>query len=174
MPWQEVSRRAFGKVVGGVAAGSAIHPGFAAGQSAAGNAYCQFPEGFLWGCATAAYQVEGAANEDGRGKSIWDTFSHTAGKTYEGDTGDVADDSYHRYKEDIELLKNLGAKAYRFSVSWPRIFPNGTGKPNEKGVEFYQRFVDALRQADIEPFCTLFHWDLPQALQDKVGGWESR
>ena len=136
--------------------------------------YYQFPKNFLWGCATAAYQVEGAAREDGRGPSIWDTFSHTPGKTFENQTGDIADDQYHRYKQDVQLLKWLGAKIYRFSISWSRIFPEGTGKPNERGIEYYQRLSDELRANGIEPFATLFHWDLPQALQDRVGGWESR
>jgi beta-glucosidase len=130
-----------------------------------------FPSGFLWGCATASYQVEGAVNEDGRGPSIWDTFSHTPGKTFQGDTGDVADDSYHRYKEDIALMKNLGITVYRFSISWPRIFPNGTGQPNEKGMAYYERVVDELLKNNIAPYATLFHWDLPQALP---GGWQSR
>jgi beta-glucosidase len=111
----------------------------------------KFPSNFLWGCATASYQVEGAANEDGRGKSVWDTFSHTPGKTFQGDTGDVADDSYHRYKEDVQLLKNLGVTGYRFSIAWSRIFPNGTGQPNEKGLSYYQRVVDELLQNNIAP-----------------------
>ena len=132
-----------------------------------------FPEGFLWGSATASYQVEGAVNEDGRGPTIWDTFSHTPGKTFNGDTGDVADDDYHRYKEDVQLMKALGLKCSRFSIAWSRIFPNGTGTPNPKGLDFYNRLVDELLANGIQPFCTLFHWDLPQALQDK-GGWESR
>jgi beta-glucosidase len=133
----------------------------------------RFPKGFLWGSATASYQVEGAVNEDGRGISIWDTFSHTAGKTDKGDTGDVADDHYHRYKEDVQLMKDLGLKTYRFSIAWPRVFPQGTGTPNPKGLDFYNRMLDELLAAGIEPYCTLFHWDLPQALEDK-GGWQSR
>ncbi len=136
--------------------------------------YYQFPDGFLWGCATAAYQVEGGATADGRGQSIWDVFSHTPGKTHNGETGDVSDQDYTRYKEDIQLLKDLGAKCYRFSVSWTRIFPDGTGAPNQKGIDHYQRVVDELQRQGIEPFCTLFHWDLPQSLQARVGGWESR
>ncbi len=131
-----------------------------------------FPEGFLWGSATASYQVEGAVKEDGRGASIWDTFSHTPGKTHEGDTGDVADDYYHRYKEDIGLMKALGLKGCRFSIAWPRIFPTGTGTPNQKGLDFYKRMVDALLEAGVAPYCTLYHWDLPQALEDK-GGWQN-
>jgi len=131
----------------------------------------RFPPNFLWGCATASYQVEGAVNEDGRKPSVWDTFSHTPGKTFQGETGDVADDSYHRYKEDIKLLKNLGVTVYRFSIAWPRVFPDGTGQPNEKGLAYYQRVVDELLQNNITPYVTLFHWDLPQALP---GGWQSR
>lgn len=133
----------------------------------------RFPEGFIWGTATAAYQVEGAVHEGGRGASIWDTFSHTPGKTYQGQTGDVADDFYHRYPEDIRLMQRLGTKGFRFSIAWTRIFPEGTGQPNQQGIDFYRRLADALHQAGIEPFCTLFHWDLPQALQDK-GGWTNR
>jgi beta-glucosidase len=133
----------------------------------------RFPQGFLWGSATASYQVEGAVHEDGRGPSIWDTFSHTPGKTNNGDTGDVADDHYHRYKEDIQLMKGLGLQTYRFSIAWPRVFPTGTGTPNPKGLDFYNRMLDELLAAGIQPFCTLFHWDLPQALEDK-GGWQSR
>jgi beta-glucosidase len=132
-----------------------------------------FPRGFLWGTATASYQIEGATKEDGRGVSIWDTFSHTPGKTHNGDTGDIADDSYHRYPEDIALMRELGLKACRFSIAWPRIFPQGTGAPNKKGMDHYRRFAEALRRAGIEPFCTLYHWDLPQPLQDQ-GGWQNR
>lgn len=132
-----------------------------------------FPQGFQWGTATAAYQVEGAVHADGRGPSIWDTFSHTPGKTFDGQTGDTADDEYHRYPEDIALMQRLGVKVYRFSIAWPRIFPQGTGTPNPRGLDYYKRVLDRLDAAGIEPFCTLFHWDLPQALQDK-GGWTSR
>ena len=166
-----ISRRIFGQSVAALAAGGMPA---AARDRRSSNAYYAFPNGFLWGCATAAYQVEGAWNEDGRGPSIWDTFSHTPGKTHNGDTGDVADDDYHRYKEDVKLLADLGAKAHRFSVAWSRIFPEGTGAPNEKGIAFYERLVDELRRNDIEPFCTLYHWDLPQSLQDRLGGWQSR
>jgi beta-glucosidase len=134
----------------------------------------QFPKGFYWGTATSAYQIEGAWNEDGKGESIWDRFAHTPGKIKNGDTGDVANDHYHRYKEDVKLMKDLGATAYRFSISWPRIFPEGAGQPNAKGLDFYSRLVDELKGAGIEPFATLYHWDLPQALQDKYGGWQSR
>ncbi len=134
----------------------------------------KFPEGFKWGVATSAYQVEGAWDEDGKGLSIWDKFAHTKGNIANNDSGDIANDHYHRYKEDIALMKKIGVNAYRFSISWPRIFPNGTGKPNQKGVDFYKRLTDELREAGIEPFATLYHWDLPQALQDKYGGWQSK
>jgi beta-glucosidase len=133
----------------------------------------QFPSNFMWGAATAAYQIEGAWNEDGRGESIWDRFSHTPGRIEHGHTGDVACDHYHRWREDIGLMKKLGLRAYRFSISWPRIFPDGRGRFNPPGMEFYDRLVDGLLEANIEPFLTLYHWDLPQALQDR-GGWASR
>jgi beta-glucosidase len=132
-----------------------------------------FPEGFLWGVATAAYQVEGAVSEDGRGVSIWDTFSHAPGRTHHGDTGDIAVDQYHRWPEDVELMASLRMRAYRFSVAWPRIRPDGTGPVNAKGLDHYRRLVDALLQHDIAPVVTLYHWDLPQALEDQ-GGWTSR
>lgn len=133
-----------------------------------------FPAGFLWGTATAAYQVEGAYKEEGRGASVWDTFSHLPGKIRNNDTGDIACDMYHRYKDDVQLLKNLNAKCYRFSMSWSRIFPDGVGTPNQKGIDFYSRLTDELLANGIEPFATLYHWDLPQALQDKNKGWQSR
>ena len=132
-----------------------------------------FPSGFIWGTATSAYQVEGAVNEDGRGPSIWDTFSHTPGKIGDGTNADIANDHYHRYKDDVGLIKDLGAKAYRFSIAWPRVFPNGDGAPNPKGLDFYNRLVDELLAQGIEPYATLYHWDLPQSLQDRVGGWRS-
>jgi beta-glucosidase len=134
----------------------------------------RFPEGFLWGTATAAYQIEGALEEDGRGPSIWDGFAHTPGKIADGSVPDVTVDHYHRYADDVQLMKALGATAYRFSIAWPRIFPEGTGTPNPKGLDFYSRLVDELLANGIEPFATLYHWDLPQALQDRFGGWESR
>ncbi|WP_213804397.1 GH1 family beta-glucosidase [Granulicella sp. dw_53] len=143
------------------------------GTASSQQAGREFPKGFLWGSATASYQVEGAVHEGGRGTSIWDTFSHTAGKTYNGDTGDVADDYFHRYKQDIQLMKDLGLKTCRFSIAWSRIFPNGTGAPNLVGLDFYNRMIDQLLAAGVQPFCTLYHWDLPQTLQDK-GGWENR
>jgi beta-glucosidase len=133
-----------------------------------------FPEGFKWGVATSAYQIEGAWDEDGKGPSIWDTYAHTPGNIKNDENGDVANDHYHRYREDVALMKDIGATAYRFSISWPRIFPEGTGEPNPKGLDFYNRLVDALLDAGIEPFATLYHWDLPQALQDKHNGWQSR
>ena len=132
-----------------------------------------FPHNFLWGAATASYQIEGAWNEDGKGKSIWDRFSHTPGKISDKSTGDVACDHYHRYPEDIALMRQLGLKAYRFSVSWPRIFPSGFGRVNLAGLDFYDRLTDALLAANIEPFITLHHWDYPQALYEK-GGWTNR
>ena len=132
-----------------------------------------FPEGFLWGAATAAYQIEGAVHEDGRGPSIWDTFTHTPGRVVGGDTGDVATDHYHRYLEDADLLSMLGLSAYRFSVAWPRIQPTGRGAANPTGLDFYDRLVDALLARGIAPAVTLYHWDLPQALED-AGGWPAR
>ena len=132
-----------------------------------------FPPTFHWGAATAAYQIEGAHDEGGRGPSIWDTFSHSPGRTANGDTGDVACDHYHRYAEDVRLMGELGLSAYRFSISWPRIFPEGAGSPNREGLDFYKRLIAALHDAEIEPFVTLYHWDLPQALQDR-GGWANR
>ena len=134
----------------------------------------RFPPSFLWGCATASYQVEGAAREGGRGPSIWDTHSHTPGRVVMDYTGDRSVDQYHRYKADVRLMKWLGLKAYRFSVAWPRVFPEGQGKLNAKGLAYYDRLVDALLAAGIEPWMTMFHWDLPQALEDRIGGWQSR
>lgn len=131
------------------------------------------PDGFLLGAATAAYQIEGAAAEDGRGPSIWDTFSHTPGRTRDGDTGDVAADSYHRLEQDLDLVAGLHLDAYRFSVAWPRVLPAGTGAVNPAGLDFYERVVDGLLARGVEPVVTLYHWDLPQALQDR-GGWTSR
>jgi len=132
-----------------------------------------FPHNFLWGAATASYQIEGAWNEDGKGESIWDRFSHTPGKVTNGDTGDIACDHYHRYPEDIALMRQLGLKAYRFSVSWSRIFPSGFGGVNLPGLDFYDRLTDTLLAANIEPFITLHHWDYPQTLYEN-GGWTNR
>jgi beta-glucosidase len=171
-----ITRRQFGKTAAAAAAlAGAGLPRLSLSQSpAAGQAQpaaLKFPQGFTWGCATAAYQIEGGANEGGRSPSVWDTFSHTPGKTFNGDTGDVADDSYHLYKDDVQLLKNLGVRAYRMSISWSRIFPNGIGQPNPTGLDYYKRVVDELLANHIEPYITLFHWDLPAALP---GGWQSR
>lgn len=132
-----------------------------------------FPDDFLWGAATAAYQIEGAHDEDGRGESIWDRFSHTPGKVFDNHTGDRACDHYHRWREDIKLMQQLGLQAYRFSIAWTRILPQGYGKVNQKGLDFYSRLVDGLLDAGIVPYATLYHWDLPQALQDR-GGWPAR
>ncbi|MEV0799691.1 GH1 family beta-glucosidase [Kribbella sp. NPDC050281] len=133
----------------------------------------RFPDGFVWGAATAAYQVEGAVDADGRGQSIWDTFCRVPGAIAGGDTGDVACDHYHRYAEDIGLLAELGLGAYRFSIAWPRIQPDGSGAINQKGLDHYRRVVDELLTRNVVPYVTLYHWDLPQALQDK-GGWPAR
>ncbi|MFI6919051.1 GH1 family beta-glucosidase [Nonomuraea spiralis] len=132
-----------------------------------------FPEEFVWGAATASYQIEGAVKEDGRGQSIWDTFSHTPGNVAGGDTGDVACDHYHRYKDDVGLMRELRLGAYRFSVAWPRVQPDGTGPINARGLAFYDKLVDELLAAEISPYVTLYHWDLPQALEDR-GGWTDR
>jgi beta-glucosidase len=128
-----------------------------------------FPAGFVWGAATAAYQVEGATDEDGRGRSIWDTFSHTPGRVHAGDTGDVAADHYHRWRTDVALMADLGLGAYRFSTSWPRVQPGGRGPVNQKGLDFYRRLVDELLAAGIEPWLTLYHWDLPEELEQSGG-----
>jgi beta-glucosidase len=133
-----------------------------------------FPNGFLWGTATSSYQVEGAVNEDGRGPSIWDRFTHARGTISDHSNGDTASDHYRLYKEDVQLMKALGARAYRFSIAWPRVFPEGVGAPNPKGLDFYNRLLDELLANGLEPFATLYHWDLPQALQDRFGGWTSR
>ena len=178
---RRITRRTFANVAGAAALGAAIPPSMSNGatvqrrsSASAGSGGRHFPLGFLWGTATAAYQVEGAVAEDGRGPSIWDTFSHVPGKTVDNATGDVADDHYHRYTEDVRLMKALGVKAYRFSIAWPRVFPQGTGQPNPRGFDFYNRLVDELLANGIHPFATLYHWDLPQTLQNKGGGWESR
>ncbi|MBI5952850.1 MAG: beta-glucosidase [Chloroflexi bacterium] len=133
----------------------------------------QFPKGFVWGAATASYQIEGAWDEDGKGESIWDRFSHTPGCVQDGDTGDIACDHYHRWHDDVKLMKDLGLKAYRFSIAWTRVLPEGRGRVNQMGIDFYSQLVDALLAEKIEPWVTLYHWDLPQVLQDE-GGWASR
>jgi beta-glucosidase len=133
----------------------------------------RFPAEFLWGAATASYQIEGAAKEDGRGQSIWDTFSYTPGKVLHGDNGDVATDHYHRWREDVALMAELGLGAYRFSLSWPRIQPGGSGPGNAAGLDFYSRLIDGLLEHGIAPVATLYHWDLPQEVED-AGGWPVR
>jgi beta-glucosidase len=165
-----MTRRQFGKTAAVAAALSrASLPEVSVAQPSLTDR--RFPQGFVWGCATAAYQIEGAVKEDGRGPSIWDVYSHLPGKTFNGDTGDVADDSFHLYKKDAGLLKNLGAGAYRMSISWSRIFPEGKGQPNPAGLDHYKRVLDELHANGITPYVTLFHWDLPEALP---GGWQSR
>jgi beta-glucosidase len=141
-----------------------------AGEPAGGR---RFPDGFVWGAATASYQVEGAVHADGRGESIWDRFSHTDGRVWNGDTGDVACDHYHRFREDIALMAQIGLNSYRFSISWSRVVPDGSGAINQAGLDFYDRLVDELLAHQIEPYATLYHWDLPQALED-AGGWPER
>ncbi len=133
----------------------------------------KLPSDFVWGVSTSSYQIEGAAREDGRSESIWDRMCHTPGKIRNGDTGDVACDHYHRYEEDIALMKDLGVDAYRFSIAWPRIIPSGSGAVNQRGLDFYRRLTEKLLEARIRPFATLYHWDLPQVLED-AGGWTSR
>src|SRR3954471_14797001 len=132
-----------------------------------------FPSDFTWGAATAAFQIEGATTLDGRGESIWDRFAATPGKVLNGDTGDPACDHYHRWREDLDLMASLGLRSYRFSVSWSRIQPDGRGPANAKGLDFYRRLVEGLRERGIAPLVSLYHWDLPQALEDG-GGWASR
>lgn len=160
-----LTRRLFGTTLG---AGALIG---ATSQAHAREKGQSFPAKFRWGAATSAYQIEGAVNEDGRGQTIWDVFSHTQGKVLNGDTGDVACDSYHRYAEDTQLMKNLGMNSYRFSIAWSRIFPDGRGALNAKGMDHYKRLVDNLLENGIEPHITLFHWDLPTGLE---GGWQAR
>ncbi|MBW4436765.1 MAG: beta-glucosidase [Pleurocapsa minor GSE-CHR-MK-17-07R] len=133
----------------------------------------KFPDGFLWGSATSSYQIEGAVATDGRLPSIWDTFSHTPGRVLNGDTGDIANRHYELFRDDVAMMADLGLQAYRFSIAWPRVFPQGVGPLNEKGLAFYDSLVDALLEKNIEPMITLYHWDLPQALQE-TGGWQSR
>jgi beta-glucosidase len=173
----EFSRRHFAKLAGfsavGMAAGPAKSEEGEAEPAREAHAAASFPSGFVWGTATSAYQIEGAVNEDGRGRSIWDTFSHTPGKIEDHSNADRANDHYHRYKEDVGLIKELGVKAYRFSIAWPRVFPDGDGAPNPKGLDFYDRLLDELLANGIEPYATLYHWDLPQSLQDRFGGWQS-
>ena len=168
---EKFTRRQFGVGAAAAAALAGVElPRFAEAATPE-TARRAFPKSFLWGCATAAYQIEGGAQADGRGPSVWDIFAHQPGTTFNGDTGDVADDSYHRYKEDIQLFKNLGVQTYRMSLSWSRIFPAGRGPLNPAGLDYYKRVLDELHAAGITPYVTLFHWDLPAALS---GGWQSR
>jgi beta-glucosidase len=173
-----LSRRHFGRMAGSAALGlstvSAQSADAGIARPTGQNAVLAFPGDFRWGTATSAFQVEGAVNEDGRGPSIWDRFTHMQGKIADQGNADVADDHFHRYKDDVRLMKTLGARAYRFSIAWPRVFPEGRGVPNPKGLDFYNRLLDELLANGIEPFATLYHWDLPQALQDRFGGWTSR
>jgi beta-glucosidase len=170
-----LSRRSFlGASAGGAALASTARAADKAGLGKrTGKANAPFPSDFVWGAATASYQVEGAAAEDGKGPSVWDVFCQRKGAIFDGNTGDVACDHYHRFKEDVALLKSLGVKSYRFSVSWPRVLPNGVGASNQKGLDFYSRVLDELGKHGIEPLCTVFHWDYPQALYKK-GGWLNR
>jgi beta-glucosidase len=181
MVFKRFSRRRFAKMAAWSAlgmSGASAQPGQVRSDKAklmpSANVASGFPAGFLWGTATSAYQIEGAVEEDGRGPSIWDHHAHTPGNILDHSNADHANDHYHRYKEDVQLIKALGAKAYRFSIAWPRVFPEGMGTPNPKGLDFYNRLLDELLANGIEPFATLYHWDLPQALQDRLGGWESR
>ena len=160
-------------LAGLTAAGTLVAAGANARIKAEGSEATAFPPGFLWGAATAAYQVEGAYNEDGKGESIWDRFVLAPGKIKNGDTGKVACDSYHRLDEDLALLRDMGAKTYRFSIAWTRIQPDGTGPVNDKGLDYYKRLTDGLLSAGIRPLPTLYHWDLPQELEDR-GGWPVR
>ena len=165
-----MKRRDFMRGGATVAGAGVLAPGWSTLAQAA-PVDLSFPKDFVFGCATAAYQIEGAVAVDGRGRSNWDVFAHTPGKIANGDTGDIACDSYHRYPQDIASLRDLGVGAYRFSIAWPRIFPDGRGKPNAKGVAYYDRLVDALLAAGITPHATMFHWDYPAALP---GGWQNR
>jgi beta-glucosidase len=170
-----ITRRLFGKTVAASTAtalsGISLPQAVFGAQPETDHLPYRYPRGFFWGCSTAAYQVEGGARDGGRGPSVWDTFSHTPGKTHNGDTGDVSADSYHLYKDDVQLLKNLGVQTYRMSISWSRVFPGGTGAPNAAGLDYYRRVVDELLANRITPYVTLFHWDLPQAFP---GGWQNR
>ena len=171
-----LSRRTLARLLGGPNCRRFLPPrfGFSEGQPSRPSSARSFPAGFFVGISHGV--VPGGRRGEGRWKRTVDlgnTFSHTAGKTFNGDTGDVADDFYHRYLDDIRLMKDLGLKAFRFSISWSRVFPNGTGAPNPKGLDFYNKLVDALLAAGVQPYCTLFHWDLPQTLGDN-GGWQNR
>ena len=178
--WKSLKRRQFlTTALGAAASFSDLPPGhrlvgdLLSPQIRSRFAPFQFPPEFIFGAVTAAYQIEGAWNEDGKGESIWDRFSHTTGRVKGAATGDMACDSYHRYEEDVELLDKLNLKSCSFSISWPRIQADGTGKPNARGLDHYKRVADALLEAEIRPLCTLYHWDLPQKLED-AGGWPNR
>jgi beta-glucosidase len=170
-----INRRNFARLLGLSASVAALPANRMAASSASVKKNGEvrgFPKGFLWGTATSSYQIEGAPEADGKGLSIWDTFSR-AKKTYTGENGDIADDDFHRYPGDIAIMRELGVQAYQFSLSWPRIFPTGTGAPNPKGWGYYDRMLDTLLEAGIQPYCTLYHWDMPQALMT-IGGWQSK
>jgi beta-glucosidase len=170
------SRRHFAKLAGALALGISANPAESsrAAHREHRGSLSSFPSGFLWGTATSAYQIEGAVNQDERGPSIWDSYAHTSGTIQDRSNADHTNDHYHLYKDDVQLMKALGAKAYRFSIAWPRVFPEGAGSPNPKGLDFYNRLLDELLANGIEPFATMYHWDLPQALQDRHGGWMAR
>jgi beta-glucosidase len=174
MMLNRLSRRHFAGLAGWAALGASAQAANRQSTPGEPGSAPSFPHDFIWGTATSAYQIEGAVNEDGRGASIWDGFTHRQGTIEDGSNGDIADDHYHRYKDDIGLMKSLGTKAYRFSIAWPRIFPQGSGAANGKGLDFYNRLVDQLLASGIAPYATLYHWDLPQPLQDRFGGWQSR
>lgn len=170
-----INRRNFARLLGLSASVAALPATRMAASTASAKKNSEargFPKGFLWGTATSSYQIEGAPDADGKGLSIWDTFSR-AKKTYTGENGDVADDDFHRYPEDIAIMHGLGIQAYQFSLSWPRIFPAGTGAPNLKGWDYYDRMLDDLLKAGIQPYCTLYHWDMPETLM-AIGGWQSK
>ena len=171
-----MTRRRFGHIAGLAALGTAAEAPAADAQTSPAETRrsAAFPERFVWGAATSAYQIEGAVNEDGRGRSIWDDYAHTPGKIADGSNADRATEHYHRYQDDVRLMRDLGVRAYRFSIAWPRIFPDGAGAPNPQGLDFYNRLIDELLANGIQPFATLFHWDLPSTLQNRFGGWQSR
>jgi beta-glucosidase len=177
MLFNRLSRRHFARIAGWSALGISTKSAKSAQTDLSGEhgpPNRRLPAGFVWGAATSAYQIEGAVTEDGRGPSIWDRYTHMPGKIADRSNADIANDSYHLYKDDVQLMKALGVKAYRFSIAWPRVFPEGTGTPNPKGLDFYNRLLDELLANGIEPFATIYHWDLPLALQDRLGGWMSR
>jgi len=179
MSFDRLSRRQFGGIASWVALAQStesaqVGDANPSQESRPPDWHSSFPSDFLWGTATSAYQIEGAVKEDGRGPSIWDRYAHTHGTISDHSNADTATDHYHLYREDVQLMKALGAKAYRFSIAWPRVFPEGAGTPKPKGLDFYDRLLDELLANGIEPFATLYHWDLPEALQARFGGWTSR